>query len=59
MMGAGRLWRASLIRFAYGELDELVTVLGSNLRSMVTHNLVLQLYALKEHVGIKFFAVYR
>lgn len=35
--------------------NELVTVLRSNLRDLVTPDLILQLDALKSHLGIKSF----
>jgi len=41
---------------AWANFFELVTVLGSNLRSMVTPDLEFQLHFLKEHLNIDSFA---
>ena len=48
-----RLRSVESIRVPYSL--ELVTVLCSNLRDLVTPNLILQLNALKEHMGVDSF----
>ncbi len=51
------MWRCTLASpwVYYSKYYELETVLSSNLRYLITPELILQLTVLKEHLGIKSF----